>query len=344
MADPALALVWFTIAAAVLLVLFWPRHGLAVRLTRVLRMTERVRIEDALKHSYNEEYSGRVTTVASLAGALEISRAMAVRLASRLETLELVHSSGEGLRLTEPGREYALRILRTHRLWERYLADRTNVSPTDWHDEAERLEHMLAVAEVDELAARMGHPVYDPHGDPIPTAKGELPPRTGVALTSLRAGDVGTIVHLEDEPREVFEKLVSADLAPLMRVELLDTSPDVIRFAADGEVRELEPVAATNITVLPLPTEEIGAGPYEKLSSLRAGESATVVQIAHACQGPQRRRLLDLGVVPGTVITAELEGALRDPVAYRIRSALIALRRQQADWIYVDRTGPSGGN
>jgi DtxR family Mn-dependent transcriptional regulator len=269
---------------------------------------------------------------------------MAVRLASRLETLELVHSSGEGLRLTEPGREYALRILRTHRLWERYLADRTNVSPTDWHDEAERLEHMLAVAEVDELAARMGHPVYDPHGDPIPTAKGELPPRTGVALTSLRAGDVGTIVHLEDEPREVFEKLVSADLAPLMRVELLDTSPDVIRFAADGEVRELEPVAATNITVLPLPTEEIGAGPYEKLSSLRAGESATVVQIAHACQGPQRRRLLDLGVVPGTVITAELEGALRDPVAYRIRSALIALRRQQADWIYVDRTGPSGGN
>jgi hypothetical protein len=59
MADPALALVWFTIAAAVLLVLFWPRHGLAVRLTRVLRMTERVRIEDALKHSYNEEYSGR---------------------------------------------------------------------------------------------------------------------------------------------------------------------------------------------------------------------------------------------------------------------------------------------
>ncbi len=337
MVDPALALIWFALGVGVLLILFWPRQGLAIRLLRVLRMTERVRIEDSLKHVYNEEYSGRTATVDSVAGALEVSRSFAVRLVGRLQALELVHSSGGGLHLTEMGRGYALRILRTHRLWERYLADRTNVRPTDWHDEAERREHRLAAAEVDELAASMGHPVYDPHGDPIPTAEGELPPRKGVAMTALKVGEVGTIIHLEDEPREVFQKLVAAELAPLMRVELIDASPDTVQFSADGETRELEPVVAANITVVPLPSEDIGAGPYEKLSSLSAGESATVVQIAHACQGPQRRRLLDLGVVPGTLITAELRGALSDPVAYRIRSALIALRREQADWIYVDR-------
>ncbi|MEJ2237822.1 MAG: metal-dependent transcriptional regulator [Gemmatimonadales bacterium] len=267
MVDPALALIWFAIAVGTLLIFFWPGQGLAIRLLRVLRMTERVRIEDALKHAYNEEYANRTASIHSMAGALEVSRAFAVRLVTRLEARELVHSSDEGLQLTAAGRDYALRILRTHRLWERYLADRTNVKPTDWHDEAERREHRLAATEVDALAASMGHPVYDPHGDPIPT----------------------------------------------------------------------------DFTVHPLPTER-AVGPYEKLSSLSPGESAVVVQIAHACQGPQRRRLLDLGVVPGTVITAELQGALSDPMAYRIRSALIALRQQQADLIYVERDPSKGGN
>lgn len=342
MVDPALALIWFAVAVGALLILFWPGRGLAVQLTRMLRMTERVRIEDALKHAYNEEYANRTATIDSVAGALAVSRAFAVRLVGRLVARELVHSKDEGLRLTRSGREYALRILRTHRLWERYLADRTNVRPTEWHDKAERREHRLAATEVDALAASMGHPVYDPHGDPIPTAKGELPPRKGVALTSLQAGQVGTIVHLEDEPREVFEQLVAQDLAPLMRIQLIEALPDAIRFKADGEERELEPVVATNITVLPLQAEEVGTGPYERLSSLSAGESAVVVQIAHACQGPQRRRLLDLGVVPGTLITAELQGALLDPMAYRIRSALIALRKQQADLIYVERKSSKG--
>jgi Fe2+ transport system protein FeoA len=54
-------------------------------------------------------------------------------------------------------------------------------------------------------------------------------------------------------------------------------------------------------------------------------------------QGPQRRRLLDLGLVPGTLVEAELSGAGGDPVAYRIRGALIALRKDQSRWIQVDR-------
>ena len=82
---------------------------------------------------------------------------------------------------------------------------------------------------------------------------------------------------------------------------------------------------------------EESRGPFETLSALSPGESAAVVGIAPACQGPQRRRLLDLGLVPGTVVTAELRGALKDPVAYRVRGALIALRRQQAEWVRVDR-------
>ncbi|UCG85248.1 MAG: metal-dependent transcriptional regulator [Gemmatimonadota bacterium] len=339
MVHPATALLIFALLASLLAILLWPRRGVAVRLLRLLRMTERVRLEDALKHLYHCEYDSREGSVESLAGALEISRALAVRLVSRLEALELIRSDGHGLPLTESGREYALRIVRIHRLWERYLADRTNVSPVDWHEEAERREHTMAPAEAEELAAKMGFPVYDPHGDPIPTADGELPLSAGVALTALKEGQKGTIVHLEDEPREVFEQLVAAKLAPLMQLELLEASPEVVRFTADGESHELEPVAATNITVLPIAAPAADVGPFERLTDLRPGEGATVVHIAPTCQGPQRRRLLDLGLVPGTEVEAELEGALKEPVAYRIRGALIALRRQQTDLVYVKKRG-----
>ena len=68
-------------------------------------------------------------------------------------------------------------------------------------------------------------------------------------------------------------------------------------------------------------------------------ETVRVVSISQACQGTRRRRLLDLGVVPGTEITPELRSAAGDPIAYRIRGALIALRRTQAEWIRVARAG-----
>ena len=75
----------------------------------------------------------------------------------------------------------------------------------------------------------------------------------------------------------------------------------------------------------------------ETLVDARLGETVRVLGISPACQGTQRRRLLDLGVVKGTLITAEFTAAGGDPVAYLIRGALIALRREQASWVAVDR-------
>jgi DtxR family Mn-dependent transcriptional regulator len=337
MPNPAQALLIFTSLVAAVLALFWPRRGLAARLVRLLRMTERVRIEDALKHLYKGEHFNSPRTIESLAGALEVSRARAVQLLAHLEHLGLARSGREGMRVTSSGRDYALRIIRTHRLWERYLADETGVAPAEWHDIAEEREHKLTAQEVEQLAANMGNPLFDPHGDPIPTAAGYLPPAVGVALSALQPGDEGTIVHLEDEPREVFEKIVAAGLAPLTRVRVLAASPDGVRFEADGDELVLEPVVAGQVTVELLRAESGDAKASSTLADLRPGESATVVRISRACQGRQRRRLLDLGLVPGTVVSAELDSATHDPVGYRIRGALIALRRPQAAAIYVDR-------
>src|SRR5690606_8195040 len=114
------------------------------------------------------------------------------------------------------------------------------------------------------------------------------------------------------------------------------SSPGRLRIAADVDEVVLAPVVAANLTVLRT-EEEVDRRPAVPLSSLAPGESAEVVGIAPACRGAQRRRLFDLGVVPGTMVASELTASGGDPTAYRIRGALIALRREQADLIHVHR-------
>ena len=84
-------------------------------------------------------------------------------------------------------------------------------------------------------------------------------------------------------------------------------------------------------------SDEQAPGSFERLSGLELGEHAVVVGISGLCRGQPRRRLLDLGIVPGTIVTAELRSPSGDPTAYRIRGAMIALRREQADLIQVER-------
>jgi len=337
MVDPVLALIGFGLAVLLTAFIVWPKHGLAPRLLRLSRMTERVRWEDALKHLYKCEYVDRVGSVDSTAGAVGVPRGEALGLLGRLEEQGFVRAVPEGFGLTDAGRDYALHIVRTHRLLERYLADRTGVHPEDWHGEAERREHDYSPEARESLAARLGHPVYDPHGDPIPTATGELPPRSGIPLTALEPGAVASIVHLGDEPREVFEALNRIGLSPLMTLRVLESAPGEIRFEVSGTEHSLPASVARSITVEDLPGADLTEAVPDTLADVGQGETVRVLGIHSGLQGPQRRRLLDLGLVPGTLVEAELASAGGDPVAYRIRGALIALRKDQSRWIQVDR-------
>ena len=342
MIDPGFALLVFAVTAGSSLILLWPGQGLLARTLAAARMTERVRIEDALKHLFNCEYLALPSTLESLAGGLRVRRGLAGRLVTRLCELRLAEARGSAVSLTDAGRSYALRVVRTHRLWERYLADRTGVSEADWHAQAEVREHRMTEAETEALAARLGHPRFDPHGDPIPTAQGEVPPRTGISLTQLRPGTGARIVHLEDEPREIYVELLAEGLSPGMDVQVTEVSPVGVRFLAHGKVRLLDPVAAAGVTVEPAEDMVVPSEPPRTLAELELGETGVVDRIVPACQGPARRRLLDLGVVPGTPVRATLRGAGGDPTAYEIRGATIALRRKQATWVEVTPAPPAG--
>lgn len=325
-----------------LLILFKPNSGLVPLWFKMKKQSERVLLEDSLKHLYDCEYNAVDCSLNSLSGYLSSKSENTAKIISRLEELGLMVSEKGKLSLTNEGRTYALKVIRVHRLWEKYLADHTSVHETDWHNLAEEKEHQLNAEDTQLLAARLGNPLRDPHGDPIPSENGEMPISKGILLNDLQNGKFARIIHIEDEPKEIYAQISALGLYPGMQIQVIENSKDKIKFAADGEECLLAPVLAARITTSLIPEHEQIKESFRNLSSIKAGEKAVVVGISNVLRGQLRRRLLDFGIVPGTKIKVLLESVGGDPVAYDVRGAIIALRKNQSDHIYINKIENEG--
>jgi len=294
----------------------------------------RHQLEDALKHLFEQEYRGRRASLSSLAGALGIRDAAVVRLVGRMQTQGLVTTAGQEFQLTSAGERLALQVVRAHRLVERYLADEARLPLPRVHALAERREHELSPEEANRLAAALGHPAFDPHGDPIPTSEGALPPAAGTPITSWPADTVGRIVHLEDEPEISFAQIVAEGLRIGQLIRIIEATPDRV-VMSDGESEyTLAPAVAANVFLAPAPEVALDSE-VVRLSDLAQGVDARVVGLDEACQGFSRRRLMDLGFTEGARIRPSLTTFAGDPRAYEVRGTLIALRRDQASSVLV---------
>lgn len=330
---------WLIILTALIAggIMVWPRHGVLARWRRARQLALRFQREDALKHILKSEADGRPPTLDSIAGAVQVTTAQAAELLQELEAHGLVAFEQGRLSLKPAGREMALHIVRAHRLWESYLAEQTGVAEAEWHQRAERQEHLLTPQQTEALAAQLGHPTHDPHGDVIPDRHGHLDADQGQALHSVALNTPLLITHIEDEPETIYAQLCAQGLRPGMRAFVIERTTQRIRFWADGNEHVLAPVLANNIAVVPIPesrTQDLAR--QEFLSSLQPGERAKVLGLSQACRGPERRRLLDLGFVAGTPVEVEMTSPAGDPTAYRVRGTVIALRREQAGLIRVD--------
>ncbi len=332
--HPALNLLVAISLLVVAFVMLRPKAGWIWRWRR-RGQSERVRIEDALKHLYSCLEAGFPGSIDSVAGALEWGRDDAAQLVQRLEQRALVQAVASGIVLSDAGRRYALQVIRTHRLWEQYLAEQTGVSEREWHESADRIEHQLTPEQVDALAARIGDPVFDPHGDPIPSAAGAVQRPDGQLLGSVAPGSMVRIVHVEDEPESTYRVLRDAQLQAGMIITVVGVTSTAVQVDTGAARCSLAPLVAANVTVQMVDDKTAGQVSLRRLASLAQGEQATVTDISPGCRGVERRRLLDLGLVPGTVVKAEFSSPAGDPMAYRVRGALIALRAQQAEMIHI---------
>ncbi len=340
MGDPLLNLVVFALAAAAATAVFWPTHGLLARSRRHRQLAGRILLEDALKHIHHQQKADQPCTLASLGGALEIASRRAVELVTRMQDARLVRVADGRILLTDEGQRYALDVIRAHRLWERYLADETGVDPLEWHMRAEEQEHTLTREEADALAERLGNPRFDPHGDPIPTADGTMPLEPAVPLATLAPGERAVVTHVEDEPHAVYAQLVELGICLGMEISVVERGDERILCEADGRRLVLPPLVAQNVSIRRLEGAP-GAGD-EKLVSLEPGESAEVTRLSPMCRGLERRRLMDLGILPGTRIELEREGLSGGLRAYRVRGTVIGLRDEQAGMIGIRRAPESG--
>jgi DtxR family Mn-dependent transcriptional regulator len=191
------------------------------------RQTEfSIAVEDYAKAIYAlEERDGTVTTTA-LAARLGVTPASASGMVRKLHEQGLAtHEPYRGVTLTARGKRLALEIVRHHRLLETYLAESLGMPWDRVHDEAEVLEHVLSDDLEERIAAMLGDPTHDPHGDPIPTAELQLEKDDTRPLAALEPGAEGTLARVADAEPEMLRYLTERGIAPGARVRVIDKQP-----------------------------------------------------------------------------------------------------------------------
>ncbi len=248
----------------------------------------------------------------------------------------LVNILENRVKLSEQGEEYALRIVRAHRLWEHYLAEKTGYNKREWHKLAERAEHRLTEAHIEQLTDELKHPLFDPHGSPIPYKQGNTHEIAGNVLSSFPQGTIGRIVHIQDEPESIYQQILVEDIHLGSQIEITDTDSQTITIISESKRHQLPILVANALTIVPLAEEEVFEQ-LDRLSRLKMGEKASIKGISRECRGEIRRRLLDLGFVKGTTISISSISPLEDPTAYNIRNTLIALRKEEAQLVLIQK-------
>ena len=199
-------------------------------------------IEDYAKAIYAlERRDSEPVSTNALAERLGVTPASASGMVKRLGELGLVeHQPYRGVSLTDDGRRVALEVMRHHRLLELYLVKSLGVPWDRVHQEAEVLEHVLSEELEELIAAKLGDPTHDPHGDPIPTRDLKIEEGTTQTLQSLEPGARGTFVRVSDSDPEMLRFLADRGIAPGDQLEVVDKQPfDGPLFVRFGDHTEI---------------------------------------------------------------------------------------------------------
>ncbi|WP_242919448.1 metal-dependent transcriptional regulator [Pontibacter liquoris] len=162
----------------------------------------------------------------ALADALATKAASVTDMLRRLSAKNLVHYiKYRGVTLTEAGEAVALQIIRKHRLWEVFLVEKLHFSWDEVHEVAEELEHVRSELLIQRMDAFLGHPKYDPHGDPIPSEDGKMKPKKQKLLADMEVAEAGVVVGVNDSQPLFLQHLDRMGISLGSRIEVADRIP-----------------------------------------------------------------------------------------------------------------------
>jgi DtxR family Mn-dependent transcriptional regulator len=184
-------------------------------------------IQDYLKHIYNLTANGSPASTTELAALLSVAPASVTGMLQRLANADpplVRYRKHQGVTLTPAGERAALEVIRHHRLIETYLVHALGYSWDEVHEEACRLEHAISENFEARIAEALGHPLRDPHGDPIPTADLTMPADSSRPLASLRDAQAATVKRVANANPALLRYLSEIGLVPESRLKVIHHS------------------------------------------------------------------------------------------------------------------------
>jgi DtxR family Mn-dependent transcriptional regulator len=209
-------------------------------------------VEDYLKTIYEVERAAGSAGTNEIAARLAVAAASVSGMLRRLAEQRLItHERYRGVRLTDAGRRAALRTIRRHRVIEAYLVQALGYPWDQVHDEAERLEHAASDDLIDRMAAAIGEPAHDPHGDPIPSREGTVEERELETLAAREPGESVRVLRVGDRDGERLRYLAELGITPGTVVRIVSRAPfgGPITLEIGREERQVGPALAEQVLV-----------------------------------------------------------------------------------------------
>ncbi|MCY7408925.1 MAG: metal-dependent transcriptional regulator [Chitinophagales bacterium] len=174
-------------------------------------------------HSLMEKSSSAPVTTNDLSAAMKIKAASVTDMLKKLSAKKLIHyKKYQGVLLTHTGKLLAISIIRKHRLWELFLTEKLKFSWDQVHEMAEELEHVSSQQLIERLDAFLGHPKFDPHGDPIPDHNGKMADYKFFNLSSLTINEKGKVATVIEQQPSFLKHLNKLNIKVGTTIKVLD--------------------------------------------------------------------------------------------------------------------------
>ncbi len=194
---------------------------------------------------------GTVSTNA-IAAQLDTSAASVTDMLKKLSDKELItYQRYKGASLTDDGQRIATTLVRKHRLWEVFLVQSLGMTWDEVHEIAEELEHIQSDRLIDRLDHFLGHPKFDPHGDPIPNAQGKYTLRAQVPLSELKPGQEGVVIGVREDESSFLKHLNEKGLTLGKSIKVItnDDYDNTLSLQVEGHELNLSGKVARNIMI-----------------------------------------------------------------------------------------------